>query len=63
VIAYVALGQKSLDTSDLNYKESYLLSVADFANYAKVVFAWPVWAVYGFAIATKGSKAHSHQSL
>jgi len=41
-------------------KLSIFLSVADFANHAKFVFSWPAWVVYGFAIATKGSKPHSH---
>ena len=42
-------------------KLSNFLSVADVANQAKFVFSWPAWVVYGFAIATKGSKSHSHQ--
>ena len=37
-------------------KLSIFLSVADFANNAIIVFTWPAWVVYGFAIATKGSK-------
>jgi len=37
--------------------------VADVANHAKFVFSWSAWVVYGFAIATKGSKPHSHQQL
>jgi len=37
------------------------LSVADFASHAKFVVSWPAWVAYGFAIATKGSKPHSHQ--
>jgi len=32
------------------------------ANYAKCVFSWPAWFVYGFAIATKSSKV-GFQSL
>jgi len=39
------------------------LSVADFANHIIVVYSWAAWAFYGFAIATKGSKAYSHLSL
>jgi len=44
-------------------KQSIFRSVADFANHAKFVFLWPAWVVYGFAVATQGSKPHSHQSL
>jgi len=39
------------------------MSVADFVNHAKFVFSWLAWVVYRFAIATKGSKPHSHQQL
>ena len=44
-------------------KLSISLSAEDFANYAKFVFSWPAGVIYGFAVATKGSKSHSHQSL
>ena len=44
-------------------KLSIFLSVADFANHAIFIFSWPAWVVYRFAIAAKGSKPHSHQSL
>jgi len=44
-------------------KLSIFLLVADFANHDKFVFSWQAWVVYEFAIATKGSKPHSHQSL
>jgi len=47
----------------LTNKVRFLLSITDFANYTKFFFSWPAWAVYGFAIATKESKPHSHQSL
>jgi len=37
--------------------------VSDFAKPAKFVFSWPAWGVYGFAIATKGSRPLDHQWL
>jgi len=40
-----------------------LLSVADFANDANFFFSRAARVVYGFAIATKGSKPYSHQLL
>jgi len=40
-------------------KLSIFLWVADFISQAKLVFSWPAWVVYGFAVATKSSKPHS----
>jgi len=34
---------RSLETLDL----AFLVLVAGFANHAKFVFSWPMWAVYG----------------
>ena len=56
---YMMLAERSNDLTIT--KLSIFLSVADFANHAKFVFSWPGWVVYGFPIATKGSKPHSHQ--
>jgi len=47
---------RSLDTPDLYNKLRLLLLVADFSNHVKFVFSWPAWPVYGFALATKGSR-------
>jgi len=49
--------------NDLTNKLSILLSVKDFANHAKFVFSSPAWAVYGFAIPTKGSKPYGSESI
>jgi len=47
----------------LTNKLRILLSVKDFANNAKFVFSWPEWAVYGFAIATKGSPPYGREPI
>jgi len=47
--------------NDLTNKLRILLSVRDFANHDKCVFSWPAWAVYGFAIPTKGSKPYGRE--
>ena len=49
--------------TDLTNKLRILLSVKDFANYAKFVFSWPTWGVFGFAISTKGSKPYGRESM
>ena len=46
--------------NDLTNKLRILLSVKD---HAKFVFSWPTWAVYGFAIATKGSKPYGRERI
>ena len=55
--------QICLISTDLTNKLRILLSVSDFANYAKFVFSWPAWVVYGFAISTKGSKPYGRKSI
>ena len=49
--------------NDFTNKLRTLLSVKDFANHAKFVFSWPEWAVYRFAIPTKGSKPYGRESI
>ena len=50
--------------NDLTTTLRFQLSVGcRFHHYAIFVISWPAWVVYGFTIATKWSKPHSHQSL
>ena len=49
--------------NDLTNKQRILLLVKDFANHVKFVFSWPAWAVYGFAIATKGPKPYGREPI
>jgi len=48
---------------DLTNKRRLLLLVKDFANHANFVCSWPAWSIYGFAIATKGSKPSCRESI
>ena len=48
--------REMLGTPDLAKKLRILLSGADVAHHTIFVFSWPTWCVYGFALATKGSR-------
>ena len=50
------LADRSSEIPDLPNKLRIVLLVADFTNHDKFVVSWPAWAVYGFALATKGSR-------